>query len=145
MASFVAVEFKIIIYIIGGVAYFIYKRYQSLQKEALQRKANFENKAPEEIFLKESKSFDTWTPNRVKKDNLTTKEISLDNFKKSRKINNDLTDITPDSYMTIDKWIESSDDLNFNKSENKAKKEEVDYQEARKLILYSELLKFRVL
>lgn len=51
-------EFKLLVYLIGGIVYFVYKQYQKLQKEALNRKQELqplEKQVPEPILVEAAK------------------------------------------------------------------------------------------
>jgi Na+-transporting NADH:ubiquinone oxidoreductase subunit NqrC len=131
-------ELKVILYIIAGVAYFIYKQFQKLQKEAITRQVKI-NAHQNSGKAGNSKEINSIEELFVSKQDLKTSETTFhDNqkvVKKSKQIES-----------TAASLASFSNNQNMNEEEYYSEQSSVktvqkSYSQIRNMILFSELLK----
>ena len=133
-------ELKVILYVTLGIAYFIYKQFQRLQKQAKERQTQlFTNTStnPENIELSKKlseKQFEKLkSPARFTKRKINSINEESLNTKINGGSDNIYTSKADDENSEIEDYVSEK----FGRS----RANEIDFTQVRNLILYSELLK----
>ena len=133
-------ELKVILYVTLGIAYFIYKQFQRLQKQAKERQTQlFTNTStsPENIELLKKlseKQFEKLkSPTRFTKRKINSINEESLNTKINGGSDNIYTSKADDENADIEDYVSEK----FGRS----RANEIDFTQVRNLILYSELLK----
>lgn len=137
-------EFKVIIYLIGGVLYFVYKQYEKLQKEAVSRKAKLEGEIkpyvqpaaveiqkPLQRVKSERQQLDAESARLRELNKMRSAKTPKPFFDKPEHVNSVFSQSDDSSLASRAMAVTAAQDENF-------VRDEIDI---RKMILYSELLK----